>query len=96
MCCVRGIEQAKAVVLTESTTSATSMRAHRAPCNPHLHAVVRVFDEDFGGRMETLLTDAVTLSASAIAAPGFVTAILDDEQDERDDRRAGPHADRAS
>lgn len=79
-----GVERAKAIVLTEvddvGNIHAVLTAQH---LNPSLHAVVRTFDEDFGERMETLLTDAVTLSASAIAAPGFVTAILDEEDDER-------------
>ena len=79
-----GIERAKAIVMTEMDDVGNVHAGLTAQhLNPSLHAVVRVFDEDFGERMETLLTDAVTLSASAIAAPGFVTAILDDEQDER-------------
>lgn len=79
-----GIESAKAIVMTEiddvGNIHATLTAQH---LNPSLHVVVRVFDEDFGERVETLLDDAVTLSASAIAAPGFVTAILDDEANER-------------
>lgn len=79
-----GIEHAKAIVMTEMDDVGNIHAGLTAQhINPTLHAVVRVFDEDFGERMETLLTDAVTLSASAIAAPGFVTAILDEEADER-------------
>jgi Trk K+ transport system NAD-binding subunit len=49
---------------------------------PGIHIVVRTFDEEFGRRVESLLPDAVALSASALAAPGFVSTILG-EEDER-------------
>jgi Trk K+ transport system NAD-binding subunit len=53
-----------------------------------LHIVIRTFDEDFGRRVEALVPGSVTLSASAVAAPGFVSALLE-ERDERTIEVAG-------
>jgi Trk K+ transport system NAD-binding subunit len=78
-----GIERASALVLSANddvgnihvALTATALR-------PDLHVVIRTFDEEFGRRVEGLVPGSVALSASALAAPGFVSAILD-ERDER-------------
>ena len=38
--------------------------------------MLRIFNQDFGGRLQALFRDCVVLSSSAIAAPAFVTAAL--------------------
>lgn len=78
-----GIERASALVLTANddvgnihvALAATALRSD-------LHVVIRTFDEEFGRRVEGLVPGSVALSASALAAPGFVSAILD-TRDER-------------
>ncbi|MEA2622540.1 MAG: hypothetical protein QOH61_1450 [Chloroflexota bacterium] len=78
------VQSAKAIVLTEVDDVANIHAALTAQhLNPTIHTVIRTYDEEFGRRVETLLPDAVTLSASAIAGPGFVSAILDEEAEER-------------
>ena len=51
--------------------------------DPGIHVVLRAFDEEFGRSVETLIPGAVALSASSLAAPGFVSALVDDETDRR-------------
>ena len=51
--------------------------------DPTLHVVMRAFDEEFGRSVESLIPGAVALSASSLAAPGFVSALVDDETDRR-------------
>ena len=51
--------------------------------DPGLHVVLRAFDEEFGRSVEALIPGAVALSASSLAAPGFVSALVDDETDRR-------------
>ena len=79
-----GIEHAKALILAEVDDVGNLHAALAARhVNPTLHVVIRTFDEELGQRIETAMTDVVTLSSSAIAAPGFVSAILDEDTDER-------------
>lgn len=79
-----GIEHAKALVLAEADDVGNLHAALSARhINPSLHVVIRTFDEELGRRIESAMSDVVTLSASAIAAPGFVSAVLDESAEER-------------
>jgi Trk K+ transport system NAD-binding subunit len=51
--------------------------------NPGLRVVIRLFDQEVGARIPELFDDAIALSASAVAAPGFVSAALDGETGNR-------------
>ncbi|MFN8622670.1 MAG: NAD-binding protein [Chloroflexota bacterium] len=78
-----GVQRARALVLSANDDVGNIHVALVATgINPGLHLVVRTFDEEFGRRVESLVPQAVALSASALAAPGFVSAILD-ERDQR-------------
>ena len=84
--CLRkaGITHARAVVLTADDDTGNihaALTAHNL--NPDIHIVLRTFDDDFARRVESLFPDAVAMSASALAAPGFITAILDQDANER-------------
>jgi len=78
-----GIAHARALVLTANDDVGNIHVALVATSlAPGLPVVVRTFDEEFGRRVEALVPGATALSASALAAPGFVSAILD-ARDER-------------
>ncbi len=51
--------------------------------NPNLRIVIRMFDQELGAHIPQLFTDAVALSSSALAAPGFVSAAIDGEAGSR-------------
>ena len=75
-----GIPGARAIVLTSLDDVANVHSALVArSLDPHIDIVVRVFDEDFGQRLAELLPGAIALSASALAAPGFVSAVLGED-----------------
>ena len=75
-----GIETAVAIVLTGDDDLANLQGALAAhDLNPDIRIVSRMFDAELGARIQALLGDAVTLSSSALAAPGFVGAALDGE-----------------
>ena len=79
-----GIERARAIVLTEDDDVANIHVALTAvQLRPGIHVVMRTFDEDFARHVEMLLPDVVAMSSSALAAPGFVTALLDADAEER-------------
>jgi Trk K+ transport system NAD-binding subunit len=78
-----GLEHASALVLSANDDVGNIHVALAATAiRPDLHVVIRTFDEEFGRRVEALVPGSVALSASSLAAPGFVSAILD-ERDER-------------
>ncbi len=78
-----GVGRARALVLTANDDVGNIHVALVATAAaPGLNVVVRTFDEEFGRRVEALVPGATALSASALAAPGFVSAILD-ARDER-------------
>lgn len=79
-----GIPGARALVLT-GTDDVANIHAALAAVglDPGIHVVMRAFDEEFGRRVESLVPGLVALSASAIAAPGFVSALLDQGTDRR-------------
>jgi len=79
-----GVDSARALVLTDQDDVGNVNAALAATdLNPDIHIVLRSFDVDFGHHVESLFRDCVSLSASVLAAPGFVSAALD----ERDERR---------
>ncbi len=79
-----GIGRARAVVFTADGDIANIHGALAAVAlDPGIHVVLRAFDEEFGRSVETLIPGAVALSASSLAAPGFVSALVDDETDRR-------------
>lgn len=47
--------------------------------NPTIRVVIRMFDQELGAHIPDLFPDAVALSSSALAAPGFVSAAIDGE-----------------
>jgi len=84
--CLReaGVERARAIVLTDDDDTGNihaALTAHNL--NPRIHIVLRTFDDEFARRIESLFPDAVAMSSSALAAPGFITAVLDQDADER-------------
>ncbi len=63
--------------------------------NPAIRVVIRMFDQELGSHIPELFPDAVALSSSALAAPGFVSAAIDGETGTRF-RLAGRFLTRAS
>lgn len=51
--------------------------------NPTIRIVMRLFDQEVGAHIPDLFPDAVALSSSALAAPGFVSAAIDGEAGSR-------------
>ena len=45
--------------------------------------MIRLFDQELGSHIPQLFDDAVALSSSALAAPGFVSAAVDGESGSR-------------
>jgi Trk K+ transport system NAD-binding subunit len=79
-----GVAGARAIVLS-GDSDIENMHAALAAIAlaPGLHVVIRVFDDELGRSIAELIPDCVALSASALAAPGFVTAILEGGRDRR-------------
>src|SRR5438874_19487 len=72
-----GIETARALVIIEANDVGNIHAALAAQeINPRLRIVLRIFNQEFGGRLQALFHDSAVLSSSAIAAPAFVTAAL--------------------
>lgn len=81
-----GVARARAVIFTDDDDLGNidaALAAHEL--NGRARLVVRIFDVEFGRRIERLFPDAVALSASALAAPGFVSAVLEEGVDRRID-----------
>ena len=75
-----GVPAAAAIVLTNADDLANLHTALAAQeLNADIRIVLRMFDAELGGQIQALFTNAVALSSSAIAAPGFVAAALDGE-----------------
>jgi len=71
------VDRARALVIVEANDVGNIHAALTAQeINPDLRIVLRIFNQDFGGRLQALFRDCVVLSSSAIAAPAFVTAAL--------------------
>jgi Trk K+ transport system NAD-binding subunit len=79
-----GIPGARTLVLTLGEDVANIHVALAAVgLDPAIQVVMRSFDEEFGRRVEALIPGLTALSSSAIAAPGFVSALLDEDTDRR-------------
>ena len=75
-----GVPDAAAIVMTGGDDLANLHTALAAQeLNADIRIVMRMFDAELGGQIESLFSNAVALSSSAIAAPGFVAAALDGE-----------------
>jgi Trk K+ transport system NAD-binding subunit len=51
--------------------------------NSRIRLVIRMFDAELGAHLPELFPESITLSSSAVAAPGFVSAAIDGEAGER-------------
>jgi Trk K+ transport system NAD-binding subunit len=72
------VDTAAAIVLTGEDDLANVHAALAAQdLNPAIRIVLRMFDPELGNHIEALFPNAVALSSSALAAPGFVSAALD-------------------
>ncbi len=72
------VQTAVAIVLTGENDLANVHAALAAQdLNPAIRIVLRMFDPELGNQIEALFPNAVALSSSALAAPGFVSAALD-------------------
>jgi Trk K+ transport system NAD-binding subunit len=75
-----GVERADAIVMTGDDDLANLNVALAAQeANAGLRLVIRMFDTELGSHIPDLFEDAVALSSSALAAPGFVSAAIDGE-----------------
>ena len=71
------VADARALVITASDDVGNIHAALAAQeLNSDIRIVLRIFNQEFGQRLEALFTDCEVLSASAIAAPAFVAAAL--------------------
>ena len=74
------VEAAAVIVLTGDDDLANLNAALAAfELNPAIRIVIRMFDQELGAHIPDLFPDAVALSSSALAAPGFVSAAIDGE-----------------
>ena len=74
------VETASAIVMTGDDDLANLNIALAAvELNPSVRTVIRMFDQELGSHIPELFPDAVALSSSALAAPGFVSAAIDGE-----------------
>lgn len=72
-----GVESADAIVLTDSSDLGNLHAALTAQeLNPRIRVVLRMFNDELGKRIQALFYDCHAFSASAIAAPSFVSAAL--------------------
>lgn len=74
------VDRAAAIVLTGEDDLGNLNAALAAfELNPSIRIVIRMFDQELGVHIPELFPDAVALSSSALAAPGFVSAAIDGE-----------------
>jgi len=74
------VPTASAIVLTSNDDLGNLNAALAATeLNPRIRIVIRIFDQELGAHIPKLFGDAVALSSSALAAPGFVSAAIDGE-----------------
>ena len=79
-----GVEGASAIVLTDSSDLGNLHAALTAQeLNPRIRVVLRMFNDELGKRIQALFHDCHAFSASAIAAPSFVSAALYQDWDQR-------------
>lgn len=73
-----GVATAAAIVLTAEDDLGNVQTALTAQeLNPAIRIVLRLFDAELGAHIQALFPNAVALSSSAVASPGFVAAALD-------------------
>lgn len=79
-----GVTAASAIAITENDDVGNLHAALMAQdINPELRIVLRMFNHELGERIETLFHDCSALSSSALAAPGFVSAALHENWEQR-------------
>jgi Trk K+ transport system NAD-binding subunit len=79
-----GVARASAIVLAGDDDLGNLEGALAAEeLQPGIRIVIRMFDSDLGTHLETLFPNAVVLSSSALAAPGFVSAAVDGDAGEQ-------------
>ncbi|HEY0071526.1 MAG TPA: NAD(P)-binding protein [Chloroflexia bacterium] len=79
-----GVASASAIVLTDSSDLSNLHAALTAQeINPKIRVVLRLFNEELGKRIQALFYDCHAFSASAIAAPSFVSAALYQDWEQR-------------
>jgi Trk K+ transport system NAD-binding subunit len=79
-----GVMEASSLVLTRDDDLGNLHAALLArELNPDIRLVIRVFDAQIAERLPDLIDNAVALSSSALAAPGFVAAALEGEGGEQ-------------
>ena len=79
-----GVLEASSLVLTRDDDLGNLHAALLArELNPAIRLVIRVFDAQIAERLPDLIDNAVALSSSALAAPGFVAAALEGEGGEQ-------------
>jgi Trk K+ transport system NAD-binding subunit len=79
-----GVAGASALVITEDDDVGNLHAALAArELNSELRIILRMFNLDFGRRIQTLLGNATVLSSSALAAPAFVSAVVEREGESR-------------
>ena len=75
-----GVEGADAVVMTGANDLENlNIALAVGELSQTARLVIRLFDTELGEHVPDLFTDAVALSSSALAAPGFVSAAIDGE-----------------
>lgn len=71
------VDEARSIVVTASDDVGNIHAALAAQeINPHIRIILRIFNQEFGRRLEALFHNCEVLSSSAIAAPAFVSAAL--------------------
>ena len=79
-----GVEHASAIVLAGDDDLENLEAALAAEdVQPGIRIVIRMFDGELGSLLETLFPNAVVLSSSSLAAPGFVSAAVDGDAGEQ-------------
>src|SRR3954463_9419229 len=79
-----GVAAASAMAIAEDDDVGNLHAALAAQdINPRLRIVLRMFNQDLGQRIEALFHDCKALSSSALAAPGFVSAALHEDWQQR-------------
>ncbi len=79
-----GVAEAAALVLTiDDDLGNLNAALAASELKPDIRLVIRMFDQELGAHIPQLFPDAVALSSSALAAPGFVSAAIDGETGSR-------------
>ena len=79
-----GIQGARAIIIAGADDVGNihaALAVH--DLNPNLRTVVRIFNPELGAQISGLLRDCAVLSSSAIAAPAFVEAALQESFEQR-------------